>query len=240
MLRWDRDEDMWVARKLPSLNESLAGKRIGPEYVGHNGVTRRFGRAMTLRTRPDNEYDKTRKELGHHGPYLPILLEACQEQELSYEYRDGATSYGAYTFSMAKVLREHRGRGANLSFSAQRARDAKSCVGSNTNRHQTYWAKEYQTAVAVGQTGKEGSGQDPASTAGARATKEAAGPGTARRRATRRLEGDRPSAGTGKARRKTAQIASLHRDPQIALSTTIRPCRMMYALRPRDAALRRV
>ena len=72
---------------------------------------------MTLRTKPNDEYDKTRKELGHHGPYLPILLEACQEQEFSYEYRDGATSYGAYTFCMAKVLREHRDHGVNLSLS---------------------------------------------------------------------------------------------------------------------------
>ena len=71
---------------------------------------------MTLRTKPNDEYDKTRKELAHHGPYLPILLEACQEQEFSYEYRDGATSYGAYTFCMAKVLREHRDHGVNLSF----------------------------------------------------------------------------------------------------------------------------
>lgn len=71
---------------------------------------------MTLRTRPNDEYDKTRKELAHNGPYLPILLEACQEQEFSYEYRDGATSYGAYTFCMAKVLREHRAHGVNLSF----------------------------------------------------------------------------------------------------------------------------
>jgi hypothetical protein len=71
---------------------------------------------MRLRTKPDKEYDRTRKELGHLGPYLPILLEACQEQEFSYEYRDGAMSYGAYTFCMAKVLRENRARGVNLSF----------------------------------------------------------------------------------------------------------------------------
>jgi hypothetical protein len=32
-------------------------------------------------------------------------VEACQEQFLSYEYRDGATSYGAFTYSLAKNLR---------------------------------------------------------------------------------------------------------------------------------------
>ena len=115
-LRWNQYEKMWVPRDFPVLNPSLAEKKIGAEYLGRNGATRRLGRAMTLRTRPNDEFDKTRKELGHHGPYLPILLEACQEQQLSYEYRDGATSYGAYTFCMAKALREHREQGVNLSF----------------------------------------------------------------------------------------------------------------------------
>ena len=115
-LRWEPAEGMWVPRDFPELNPTLAAKSYGADYVGKNGATRRFGRAMTLRTRPDKEYDKTRKELGHEGPYLPILLEACQEQEFSYEYRNGATSYGAYTFCMAQVLRESRGHGANLSF----------------------------------------------------------------------------------------------------------------------------
>lgn len=115
-LRWDPKEEMWVPREFPTLNPSLADKKIGAEYLGSDGATRRLGRAMTLRTRPNDEYDKTRKELNHYGPYLPVLLEACQEQEFSYEYRDGAMSYGAYTFSMAKVLRENRKRGVNLSF----------------------------------------------------------------------------------------------------------------------------
>jgi hypothetical protein len=40
--------------------------------------------------------------LGDHrrvGPYLPLIIEACQEKEFSYEYRDGATSYGAFTYA---------------------------------------------------------------------------------------------------------------------------------------------
>jgi len=115
-LRWEASEGMWVPREFPPLNESLSKSKNGADYLGDNGATERLGRSMALRTQPDKEYNKTRAELGHHGPYLPILLEACQEQELSYEYRDGVTSYGAYTFCMAKVLREQRGRGANPSF----------------------------------------------------------------------------------------------------------------------------
>jgi hypothetical protein len=105
-----------VARDFPPLNLSLSEKKYGEEYVGKNGSTRRLGRAMTLRSKSNSDFDKTRRALGHLGPYLPILLEACQEQQFSYEYRDGATSYGAYTFCMAKVLRENRKRGINPSF----------------------------------------------------------------------------------------------------------------------------
>ena len=35
------------------------------------------------------------------GPYLPLIIEACGEDEFSYEYRHGATSHGAFTFSLA-------------------------------------------------------------------------------------------------------------------------------------------
>ena len=115
-LRWEPSEEMWVPRDFPALNQSLSEKKNGVDYVGRDGATRRLGRAMRLRTMPNNQYDRTRTELGHYGPYMPILLEACREQEFSYEYRDGAMSYGAYTFCMAKVLRESRKRGVNLSF----------------------------------------------------------------------------------------------------------------------------
>jgi hypothetical protein len=34
-----------------------------------------------------------------------VIIEACREGELSFEYRDGATSYGAFTYSFVKDLR---------------------------------------------------------------------------------------------------------------------------------------
>ena len=115
-LRWLPKEEMWVPRDFPALNRSLANKKEGQGYLGANGSTFRLGRAAELRTLPNVEYDATRKTLGHYGPYLPILLEACQENEFSYEYRHGAISYGAYTFSMAQVLRESRKSGFNPNF----------------------------------------------------------------------------------------------------------------------------
>jgi len=115
-LKWDAAERMWVPRDFTPLNRSLEKRRNGADFLGQNGATQRLGRAMMLRTKPDKDYDKARKELDHLGPYMPILLEACQEQQLSYEYRDGVTSYGVYTYSMAATLRELRARGENPSF----------------------------------------------------------------------------------------------------------------------------
>jgi hypothetical protein len=39
---------------------------------------------------------------------MPTIIEACQEEELSYEYRHGVISYGAFTFCMTKELRDAR------------------------------------------------------------------------------------------------------------------------------------
>ncbi|MGY8631223.1 caspase family protein [Bradyrhizobium sp. 14AA] len=115
-LKWDAKERMWVPRDFTPLNRSLKDRKNGADFLGQNGATQRLGRAMMLRTKPDKDYDKTRKELDHFGPYMPILLEACQEQQLSYEYRDGVTSYGVYTYSMAGTLRELRAKNENPSF----------------------------------------------------------------------------------------------------------------------------
>jgi len=90
--------------------------RVGAEYLGANGATHRIGRAVSLRTLPNRAYDRECRALKHRGPYLPIIFEACREEQLSYEYRDGVTSYGAFTYSLAKALRESRSAGRNPSF----------------------------------------------------------------------------------------------------------------------------
>jgi hypothetical protein len=117
-LRWNLELGMWQDRTLPSPNRSLARSRVGTDYLGEKGATYRIGRAVSLRGLPNIAYDRECRALRHHGPYLPIIIEACREQELSYEYRDGATSYGAFTYSLAKALRDARGAGRNPSFQA--------------------------------------------------------------------------------------------------------------------------
>jgi hypothetical protein len=115
-LQWNLELGMWEDRDLASLNRTLARSDVGGDFLGTNRVTQRLGRGVALRGLPNGRYDRERRELKHKGSYLPIIVEACQEQELSYEYRDGANSYGAFTFSFAKVLREARGAQRNPNF----------------------------------------------------------------------------------------------------------------------------
>ena len=102
MLRWDREEGMWQQRELPPLNKDFGGTPAEKaEFMGQNHATLRLGRAMRLRTTVDKSgYDRLTRP-----PYLPVLLEACRQDEFSYEYRDGVTSYGAFTYSLVKDLR---------------------------------------------------------------------------------------------------------------------------------------
>ena len=71
---------------------------------------------MELRGLENRVYDRERKALGHPG-LPPVILEACQETELSYEYRDGAASFGAFTFRSQRSCAS-RASGRNLSFDA--------------------------------------------------------------------------------------------------------------------------
>jgi hypothetical protein len=105
MLEWDEQEHMWRERKLPALNANFGGtKQDRANYMGSNGATYRIGRGMRGRALGQSVYRHLPPD--ERGPYLPVIIEACQEKDLSYEYRDGATSYGAFTYSMVKDLRE--------------------------------------------------------------------------------------------------------------------------------------
>lgn len=124
-LRWDESLQMWVARELESRSRSFAKSTAdAAEYVGREGNVRRLGRAIPLRESDADTYDSYRrladnlslqKDFGRvpYGPYLPVILEACAEDDYAYEYRHGAESFGAFTFVLAKCVRELR-RGSVL------------------------------------------------------------------------------------------------------------------------------
>jgi len=92
------------ARAAAIKNDNSRHRGDKKNYMGTNGATYRIGRgnegALAVAScLPAPSSDE-------RGPYLPVIIEACQEKYLSYEYRDGATSYGAFTFSMVKNLRQ--------------------------------------------------------------------------------------------------------------------------------------
>ncbi len=115
-LRWNPKHEMWVPRELELPNRSLAKLPHGDDYVGSSGVKHRLGRAVGLRSLPNKEYDRVRRQLSHHGPYLPMIYQACQEDQYAYEYRHGVTSYGAFTYSMTKSIRQYKRQRRRLTF----------------------------------------------------------------------------------------------------------------------------
>lgn len=107
MLRWNVQAQMWESREFGSVNRCVAERQDLPAYFGKSGAVNKLGRAALLRM-DDEMFDKARKRYGHKGPFLPVLIEACRENEFAYEYRHGVQSYGAFTYALAQVLRERR------------------------------------------------------------------------------------------------------------------------------------
>lgn len=110
-LKWDRATDMWVARDFKRLNRQFSSQPdANAAFFGTDGTSTRIGRASLLRSQAEQEYRRHKRRAGSSriGPYLPLIIEACQEKEFSYEYRHGVTSYGAFTYSLALELRRRR------------------------------------------------------------------------------------------------------------------------------------
>lgn len=108
-LKWDAGLGMWVPRELAPFNKDFSESReVRAQFFGQSGSVRRLGRAAALRCQSEAAYKKCKAEhkSGPVGPYLPLILEACQEQQLAFEYRHGVTSYGAFTYTLVETLRQ--------------------------------------------------------------------------------------------------------------------------------------
>jgi hypothetical protein len=109
-VRWDKDQQMWLPRKrLLEAGENraanyLTSKRDRKAMIGESGAVQRIGRATSLWT-DKRDFKRATGAFGHDGPYTPIVLEACDESEFAYEYRHGAISYGAFTYSLCESVR---------------------------------------------------------------------------------------------------------------------------------------
>lgn len=127
-IRWDASRGVWVPRPLPDLvpgpSDATGGNRrfVGRLEADGAGCVRRLGCATRLRRLPDARYRALRRRRGHHGPYLPTILEACAERERAYEYEHGSQAFGAFTFTLVRVLRALRAAGPHVHFDGLVAR----------------------------------------------------------------------------------------------------------------------
>ena len=105
-LRWDSGREMWVPRKLKLAAPDLALEKDRTKYLGTSGATKRLGRGVGLWTGRE-QFERARKTYGKHkGGYTPIVLQACQENELAYEYRHGVAAFGAFTYALTTIFRQ--------------------------------------------------------------------------------------------------------------------------------------
>lgn len=109
-LKWDLTTKMWVDRGFKRINPTFSTRgKSNAAFFGQDGAKLRLGRAAMLRAQTTQAaYHLAKEDEAIVGPYLPLIIEACGEDQLSYEYRHGATSYGAFTFCLASILRERQ------------------------------------------------------------------------------------------------------------------------------------
>ena len=83
----------------------VQAKKKKEEIDYRHGPVRRLGCAAGLRAAEKKEFKKATKAFGHHGPFMPFILQACAEGELAYEYRHGSQSNGAFTWFLGEAMR---------------------------------------------------------------------------------------------------------------------------------------
>ena len=136
--KWDLGAEMWVDPSFERLNRECAPKsaQANRAFFGSDGATVRLGRAAMLRMSAQEEYKKAAaKAKKPAGPFLPLIIRACEEQQLPYQYRHGATSYGAFTFCLASILRRDPG----LTFQQLVAGCERSWASLATSRRRRSW-----------------------------------------------------------------------------------------------------
>lgn len=105
LLKWENGT--WVPRWEPPREETKAeAKTAKKESMTRDAFLKRMGRASALRSTTGKGFKEACREQGHKGPYMPVILEACQENQFAYEYRHGATPHGAFTWLLVETLRK--------------------------------------------------------------------------------------------------------------------------------------
>lgn len=125
-LKWDQSRGMWTPRDFNrdagrgSLTDDIIAatdQRDIEKLLGESGFTHRLGSAAPLRRVKVTQSARNKQEKPQR-PYMPMLIHACQENEFAFEYRHGVTSYGAFTYSLAQILRADEMRKSPITFKA--------------------------------------------------------------------------------------------------------------------------
>lgn len=138
-LKWSKEHQMWVPREwmppAPRPNRLFVGRQkrrnatnaharfLGQATLTRSDVPQHADTGRAPRRDPDDRARaiqqrsmerRARRIYDHKGPYLPLLMYACGEQEYAAEYEHGSVSYGAFTYVLAKTFRAMN-NGANAS-----------------------------------------------------------------------------------------------------------------------------
>ena len=109
--RFDHAKDRLTLRNVQLPETAAPGKNLSfvnkDDYVGRNGTLRRFGRAISLRRQvaPDCPSPPSYIKEGTPGPFLPVIVSACAEDDVALEHQDGHVTYGAFTFALDRAWR---------------------------------------------------------------------------------------------------------------------------------------
>lgn len=112
-LRWNPRHQMWVPRdfaeRTPGKGRSFAMQTYSKAQLTWTSTNRSgLGESSGLRLQSPEEFSAATQSYGHLGPYMPVLIFAARENELAAEYEHGSVSYGAFTFTLTKQLRQYR------------------------------------------------------------------------------------------------------------------------------------
>jgi len=124
-LRWNEELQMWEQRSLAKIApveytdgraKSSTNQLKTAQFIGDDHSTWKLGSALPLRSLATSDYDAKRKELGHFGPYMPLMLLACSEAEEASEYPHGNVSFGAFTWAVTRALRRLSAKKGNVTY----------------------------------------------------------------------------------------------------------------------------
>jgi metacaspase-1 len=115
-LAWNAQKQMWIPRTLAFADKDLLkNSKQKKALLGSNGATIKLGRGVPLWSEHQN-YEKAARKYGHMGLYMPLVIEACNENEFSYEYKHGPISFGAFTWVLSGLIRKHSSKSKRFNF----------------------------------------------------------------------------------------------------------------------------